>query len=148
MSQKELQRIKVVESAVEGRLSVAEAAELLQLSTRQVKQLKCDYDPAHAEWVHHGNQDRSPPNAIASNLRNRVIELAKWQICGVQRHSSARKADPSGRFDHEPSQRPPYPAGCLNPITAKTASTEVPLTPRATAAGRVLHGHGSGSVAR
>jgi predicted HTH domain antitoxin len=37
VSQKELQRLKVVENAVEGRLSVVEAAELLQLSDRQAQ---------------------------------------------------------------------------------------------------------------
>ena len=40
MSQKELQRMKVVENAVSGRLKVSEAAELLQLSERQVTRLK------------------------------------------------------------------------------------------------------------
>lgn len=82
MSQKELQRIKVVESAVEGRLSVAEAAELLQLSTRQVKRLKCDYNPASAVWVHHGNQNRPPPNAIALTLRSCIIDLANGKYVG------------------------------------------------------------------
>ena len=37
MSQKELQRVKVIENAVSGRLSVSEAALLLQLSERQVQ---------------------------------------------------------------------------------------------------------------
>ena len=40
MSQKQIQRIKVIENAAEGRISVAKAAELLELSTRQVKRLK------------------------------------------------------------------------------------------------------------
>lgn len=82
MSQKELQRIKVVENAVQGRLGVTEAAELLQLSTRQVKRLKQAYDPADAGWVHHGNQGRQPSNAIADDIRGRVIELAKGKYAG------------------------------------------------------------------
>lgn len=82
MSQKELQRIKVVENAVEGRLSVAEAAELLQLSDRQVKRLKRDYDPADAAWVHHGNLSRQPRNAISEEIRGRVIELAQGKYAG------------------------------------------------------------------
>ena len=40
MSQKEFQRVKVIENAAGGRLSVREAARLLQLSTRQVQRLK------------------------------------------------------------------------------------------------------------
>lgn len=82
MSQKELQRIKVVENAVEGRLKVAEAAELLQLSERQVKRLKRAYDIADVGWVHHGNQDRQPSNAISEEIRKRVVELACGKYAG------------------------------------------------------------------
>jgi len=55
LSQKELQRIKVVANAVAGTLTVVEAAELLQLSERQVKRLKQRHEPA-GEWVHHGKR--------------------------------------------------------------------------------------------
>jgi hypothetical protein len=37
LSQKELQRVKVIENAVAGHITVAEAAKLLSLSERQVK---------------------------------------------------------------------------------------------------------------
>ncbi len=37
LSQKELPRVKVIENAVAGRLSVGEAARLLQLNERQVQ---------------------------------------------------------------------------------------------------------------
>lgn len=77
MSQKELQRAKVVENAVEGRLSVCEAAELLQLSERQVKRLKGRYDAENAAWVHHGNHSRQPPNAVGEDTRQQVIDFAK-----------------------------------------------------------------------
>ena len=40
LSQQELQRVKVIENAVEGRLTVAKAALLLQVSERQVQRLK------------------------------------------------------------------------------------------------------------
>ena len=82
MSQKELQRLKVVENAVDGRLSVAEAAELLQLSDRQVKRLKQNYNPRDAAWVHHGNQGRAPSNAIAEDVRELIIELAQGKYAG------------------------------------------------------------------
>jgi hypothetical protein len=36
VSQKEFQRVKVIENTVDGRLSVSEAAGLLQLSERQL----------------------------------------------------------------------------------------------------------------
>ena len=82
MSQQELQRLKVVESAVEGRLRVAEAAVLLGLGERQVKRLKRNYNAADAEWVHHGNAGRQPANAITQEIRGRVLELAGGKYAG------------------------------------------------------------------
>lgn len=82
MSQKELQRSKVVENAVEGRLTVVAAGELLQLSDRQVKRLKRNYDDADPNWVHHGNAGRQPANAIPEDIRSRVIELANGKYAG------------------------------------------------------------------
>lgn len=82
MSQQELQRLKVVENAVEGRLSVAEAAELLGVSTRQVKRLKGAYDAANSEWVQHGNRGRQPVNAMSAETRDRVLELARGKYAG------------------------------------------------------------------
>ena len=82
MSQKELQRIQVVENAVAGRLTVREAAELLQLSERQVKRLKQRCDSAGREWVHHGNRGRAPANAISEEVRQRVVDLASGKFTG------------------------------------------------------------------
>jgi transposase len=82
VSQRELQRLKVVGNAVEGRLSVAEAAELLGVSTRQVKRLKGAYDPANSEWVQHGNRGRQPVNAMSAETRDRVLELARGKYAG------------------------------------------------------------------
>jgi hypothetical protein len=64
VSQKEFQRVKVIENAVDGRLSVSEAAGLLQLSERQVQRLKRRYRPDSVAWVHHGNRGRPMPWAL------------------------------------------------------------------------------------
>ena len=54
MSQKEFQRVKVIENAVGGRLSVREASRLLQPSERQVqRRLKRRYQPDSLAWVQH-----------------------------------------------------------------------------------------------
>jgi hypothetical protein len=45
MSQKEFQRVKVIESAVAGRLSLRSASRLLQLSERQVQRLNAAINP-------------------------------------------------------------------------------------------------------
>jgi hypothetical protein len=69
MSQKEFQRVKVIENAVAGRLRVSEAARLLQLSERQVQRLKRRYRPDSVAWVHHGNRGRPMPQALTAALR-------------------------------------------------------------------------------
>jgi transposase len=82
MSQKELQRVKVIENAVGGRLSVSEAARLLQLSERQVQRLKRRYRPGGVEWVHHGNRGRPMPWALPAALRRTILQLARGKYQG------------------------------------------------------------------
>lgn len=82
MSQEQLQRIKVIENAVEGRISVAEAAELLGLSTRQVKRLKRRSQGRGADWVYHGNRGKRPANRVSEAMRKQVVELAEGSYKG------------------------------------------------------------------
>lgn len=82
MSQSELQRVKVIENAVAGRITVAEAAEYLQLSGRQVTRLKKRHDGESPEWVWHGNRGRSPANATDAETRRRVLDLATGVYAG------------------------------------------------------------------
>jgi Helix-turn-helix domain len=77
VSQKEFQRVKVIENAVDGRLSVSEAAGLLQLSERQVQRLKRRYRPDSVHWVHHGNRARPMPWALPAALRRTILQLAR-----------------------------------------------------------------------
>ena len=69
LSQEQVQRIKVVENAVSGRITIGEAAEYLNLSERQVKRLKRDHNKVDASWVMHGNQGRSKVNAVPTETR-------------------------------------------------------------------------------
>ena len=82
MSQKELQRVKVIENAVGGRLRVSEAARLLQLSERQVQRLKQRYRPDRVDWVHHGNRGRPMPWALPAALRRTILQLARGKYRG------------------------------------------------------------------
>ena len=82
MSQKQLQRIVVIENAVAGRVSVAEAAEALGRSERQVKRLKQVFDCSEPRWVLHGNQNRVPANRTPEELRGRIVELARGKYAG------------------------------------------------------------------
>jgi hypothetical protein len=64
MSQKEFQRVKGIENAAGGRLSVRETSRLLHLSERRVQRLKRRYQPDSPDGVHHGNRGRSMPWAV------------------------------------------------------------------------------------
>jgi len=82
MSEKELQRVKVIENAVDERLSVSEAARLLQLSERQVQRLKRRYRPDGVDWVRHGNRGRPMPWALPAALRQTILQLARGKYRG------------------------------------------------------------------
>ena len=82
MSQKELQRVRVMENAAGGRLSVREASCLLHLSERQVQRLKRRYRPDSIDWVHHGNLGRSMPWAVSPPQRQLILTLARGKYVG------------------------------------------------------------------
>ena len=74
--------MRVIEKAVDGRLSVREAAGLLQRSERQVQRLKRRYRPDSADWVRHGNRGKPRSWALTPLLRQRVLELAAGKYAG------------------------------------------------------------------
>ena len=82
MSQKEFQRVKVIENAAGGRLSVLEAARLLQLSERQVQRLKRRYRPDSIAWVQHGNRGRPMPWAFPLPQKVLILHLARTKYLG------------------------------------------------------------------
>lgn len=82
MTAEELKRVKVIENAVMGRITVVDAARLLKLSTRQVKRLKRRFESDCVEWVRHGNRGRPKPWALAEAMRRKIVELARGQYAG------------------------------------------------------------------
>ena len=82
MSQKEFQRVKVIENAAGGRLSVREASRLLQRSERQVQRLKRRYQPDSTDWVQHGNRGRAMPWAISVPQKELIVSLARGKYRG------------------------------------------------------------------
>ncbi|HXM20518.1 MAG TPA: hypothetical protein VN948_04530 [Terriglobales bacterium] len=70
MSQKEL------------RLSVREAARLLQLSERQMQRLKRRYRPDSVAWVHRAIADGPCPGLLSAAVRRTILELARGKYAG------------------------------------------------------------------
>ena len=59
LSRQPMQRIRVIENAVAGKITVREAAQSLNRSERQVQRLKGCCDVKDAEWVKYGNRGTS-----------------------------------------------------------------------------------------
>jgi transposase len=91
MSQKEFQRVKVIENAVGGRLSVRDASRLLQLSERQVQRLKRRYRPDSVAWTQHGNRGRSLPWALPLPQKQLILHLARGKYQGFNDSHLAEK---------------------------------------------------------
>jgi transposase len=77
MSQKERQRLRVLEAEKEGRLSLVKAAELLGVSKRQVIRVKQRYAREGAAGLVHKGRGQPPPNRISEAVRNQVVALSK-----------------------------------------------------------------------
>jgi hypothetical protein len=82
LSQRELQRVKVIENAVAGHITVAKAGELLNLSRRQVQRLKQRCIPGEVDWVRHGNQGQTRPWGTTERTRAKVLKLAGGKYAG------------------------------------------------------------------
>jgi transposase len=83
VSQRDLQRYKVIGMALSGRCTVREAAVLLGLSTRQVKRLKRRVREKGVRGVLHQNSGKASPRRLPQELRDRVIDLAREKYRGL-----------------------------------------------------------------
>ena len=77
MSQKEIQRVRVLEQVTSGALKLIEAKEFLGISYRQAKRLKLKYREAGPVGIIHGNRERIPSNVLDKNTKKLIIELSE-----------------------------------------------------------------------
>jgi Homeodomain-like domain len=77
MSERDLQRVQVLSEVTNGRRSVASAAVVLALSTRQVRRLLNAYRLGGGGAIAHKARGRPSNNKIADDVRGRVIELVR-----------------------------------------------------------------------
>ena len=82
LSRKELRRLKVVESALAGRIKNADAARDLGMSVRQFIRLRGRVAKEGPGGVIHGSRGRTSPRRMPEEKRERVKELLKTKYDG------------------------------------------------------------------
>jgi len=91
LSQKELQRVSVISSCVEGDMACARAAELLSLSIRHVKRLKQRLREQGEAALAHANRGRPSPRRLPVRVRQAVVRLARTTYAGFNDHHLCEK---------------------------------------------------------
>jgi transposase len=82
MSRRDWKRMDALERIGTGKLTSGEAAEVLGLSTRQVRRLRRALERHGAAGVLHGNQGREPSNRVTEDLRGRIVEFRRKKYEG------------------------------------------------------------------
>ncbi len=65
----------MIQRSLDGEISVKDAAEALDLGTRQVIRLRNGVGEKGAKALVHRNQGRKPAHAITDDLKERIIAL-------------------------------------------------------------------------
>jgi len=77
MNGKEQRRVMILTAVIEGRLTAAEAAEMMSLSQRQERRLREAFRRQGPAALVHGNRGRKPVHTLEAELRERVCALAQ-----------------------------------------------------------------------
>jgi len=91
VSQKELQRVAVIASCVKGDLACARAAELLDLTPRQIKRLKARYRQGGAVALAHASRGRPSHRRLPDAVREQIVSLARSTYAGFNDHHLSEK---------------------------------------------------------
>src|SRR3984885_3284591 len=91
VSQKELQRVAVIASCVKGDLACARAAELLDLTPRQIKRLKARYRQGSAAALAHASRGRPSHRRLPDAVRERLVNPARATYAGFNDHHLCEK---------------------------------------------------------
>ena len=83
MNQQEPARIQVLNSVLEYRLPMAQAAEIMGVSERHTKRLLAAYRKDGPAALAHGNRGRRPPNAVPETAAAAVVKLASNGYAGM-----------------------------------------------------------------
>ena len=76
LTMKEVNRLKVIQECMDGRIRVEEAAQILKRTPRSVYRMLAKVREKGPEGILHGNRDRVSPKRIRDNVRKRLVKLA------------------------------------------------------------------------
>jgi transposase len=76
-NRKEALKAQVIGECVKGKMTVRAAAERLDLSERQVQNLKAQYRKGGASTMLHGNCGRQPSHTLTPEVKQRVLEIKR-----------------------------------------------------------------------
>jgi transposase len=124
LSPKELQRVAVISSCVKGDLTCARAAELLDLTPRQIKRLKARYRQGSAAALAHVSRGRSSPRRLPEPTRARILQLVRTRYVGFNdRHLCEKLCEVEGfSLGRETLRRLLRSAGIGSPRKRRTPS--------------------------
>ncbi len=77
MTPQEMKKLRVIDQTIAGTITVREAAELLNLSERQVLRLKKGVEQQGAAFVIHKNRGRKPSHSLSESKREKIIALKR-----------------------------------------------------------------------
>ena len=75
MTKQEIKKLRVIDQTIAKNITIREAAELLNLSERQVLRLKKGVLEQGATFVIHKNRGRKPGHAISDSTKDKIVKL-------------------------------------------------------------------------
>jgi len=91
LSQKELQRVSVINACIKGDMACARAAGLLRLSLRHIKRLKKRMRQDGEAAMAHANRGRPSHRRLPDTVRQRILQLARSTYAGFNDHHLCEK---------------------------------------------------------
>ena len=77
LNRRDRRRLSVARRVAAGKMTVAEAAQALELSERQMWRIMSAYRRRAVAGLRHGNRGRTPAHALRAETRDRVLEVAR-----------------------------------------------------------------------
>jgi len=105
MNKKEELKVAVIESCINGTMTIKDAAERLKFSERYVKKLKARYKKLGAKSMLHGNCGKQPINTIDASIKSRIIEIWKqpeFEECNFTHFKDILEDDYSIKVSYTP----------------------------------------------